>query len=85
MRPLTVGIIGAGRIGKLHAENLMARVKGAKLKAVTDPFLDEKWAESKGIPAYLINSVKELNSEWMTDVSNIGITSGASTPDALVQ
>ena len=42
-------------------------------------------AESKGIPAYLINSVKELNSEWMTDVSNIGITSGASTPDALVQ
>ena len=42
-------------------------------------------AESKGIPAYLINSVKEFNSEWMTDVSNIGITSGASTPDGLVQ
>ena len=50
MKPLTVGIIGAGRIGKLHAENLMTRVKGTKLKAVTDPFLDEKWAVSKGIP-----------------------------------
>ena len=41
MKPLTIGIIGAGRIGKLHAENLMTRVKGTKLKAVTDPFLDE--------------------------------------------
>ena len=50
MKPLTIGIIGAGRIGKLHAENLMTRVKGTKLKAVTDPFLDEKWAESKRIP-----------------------------------
>ena len=42
-------------------------------------------AESKGIPAYLINSVNELNSEWIKDVNNIGITSGASTPDTLVQ
>ena len=50
MRPLTIGIIGAGRIGKLHAENLMTRVKGARLKAVTDPFLDEQWALSKGVP-----------------------------------
>ena len=50
MKPLIVGIIGAGRIGKLHAENMMTRVKGAKLKAVADPFLDEKWSVSKGIP-----------------------------------
>ena len=42
-------------------------------------------AESKGLPAYLINSVNELNSEWIKDVNNIGITSGASTPDTLVQ
>jgi len=50
MKPLIIGIIGAGRIGKLHAENLMMQVNGAKLKAVIDPFLDEKWAVSKGIP-----------------------------------
>ena len=50
MEPITIGIIGAGRIGKLHAENLMTLVKGTKLKAVTDPFLDENWAYSKGIP-----------------------------------
>ena len=46
MKPLTIGIIGVGRIGKLHAENLMTRVKGTKLKAVTAPFLDEKWTLS---------------------------------------
>ncbi len=50
MKPITIGIIGVGRIGKLHAENLMTLVKGTKLKAVTDPNLDEKWAYSKGIP-----------------------------------
>jgi len=49
MKTLTIGIIGAGRIGKLHAENLITRVQGTKLKTVTDPFLDEKWAKSKGI------------------------------------
>ena len=41
MKPLTIGIIGAGRIGKLHAENLITRVRGTELKTVTDPFLDE--------------------------------------------
>jgi len=50
MKRITIGIIGVGRIGKLHAENLMTRVKGAKLKMVTDPYLDEKWAVTKGIP-----------------------------------
>ena len=50
MKQLSIGIIGAGRIGKLHATNLMTRVKNTKLKAVTDPFIDEKWVLSKGIP-----------------------------------
>ncbi len=47
---ITFGIIGAGRIGKLHADNLLSHVKGAKLKTVTDPFLDEEWAASRNIP-----------------------------------
>ena len=50
--PYTInfGIIGAGRIGKLHAENLLSRVKGARLKAITEPFLDEDWSASRNIP-----------------------------------
>ena len=47
---ITFGIIGAGRIGKLHADNLLRNVKGVKLKTVTDPFLDEEWAASRNIP-----------------------------------
>jgi 4-hydroxy-3-methylbut-2-enyl diphosphate reductase len=42
-------------------------------------------AESRGVNAYLINGVEELNFDWLRDVENVGITSGASTPDTLVQ
>ena len=50
MKPVTFGIIGAGRIGKLHADNLLSHVDGARLKAITDPFLDKNWAASRNIP-----------------------------------
>ena len=50
MKPVTFGIIGAGRIGKRHADNLLSHVDGARLKAITDPFLDKNWAASRNIP-----------------------------------
>ena len=42
-------------------------------------------AKGKGVPSYLINSLHELDQSWLEGVSNVGITSGASTPDNLVQ
>ena len=42
-------------------------------------------AEGQGIPAYLFNGIDELRSEWLDGVENVGITSGASTPEYLVQ
>ena len=42
-------------------------------------------AEARGVPAYLINGVDELNPEWLDGVESIGVTSGASTPEYLVQ
>ena len=34
--PIRFGLIGAGRIGKLHAENLVTRVAGAEVVAIAD-------------------------------------------------
>ncbi len=49
---LNIGIIGAGRIGKVHAESIANYVKNAKVTAIADPFLTpltEEWALSMGI------------------------------------
>jgi myo-inositol 2-dehydrogenase/D-chiro-inositol 1-dehydrogenase len=37
LRVVRVGLIGAGRIGSMHADNLARRVPGAELVAVADP------------------------------------------------
>ena len=42
-------------------------------------------AESANVKSYLINGVDELNPEWLKGLDNIGITSGASTPEVLVE
>ena len=49
---LKVGIIGAGRIGKVHGESITKYVKNATVKAIADPFLNDAtkaWAQSMGI------------------------------------
>ena len=42
-------------------------------------------AEANGVTAYLINGPDELDPSWLEGVEKIGITSGASTPDLLVE
>jgi 4-hydroxy-3-methylbut-2-enyl diphosphate reductase len=42
-------------------------------------------AEANGVTAYLINGPAELDSNWLTGIATVGITSGASTPELLVQ
>lgn len=47
-----VGIIGAGRIGRVHINSITTRVPNAKIKTVADPFLSEEtadWAKSMGV------------------------------------
>ena len=45
---VNVGIIGAGRIGKVHVESICTQVKDAKVKMLADPFMNDetaKWAK----------------------------------------
>ena len=49
---LKVGIIGAGRIGRVHITSISTRVKDAQIKTVADPFLNDEtaeWAKSMGV------------------------------------
>lgn len=50
---LNIGIIGAGRIGKVHSESITYHVKDARVAAIADPFMNDAthaWAEELGIP-----------------------------------
>jgi 4-hydroxy-3-methylbut-2-en-1-yl diphosphate reductase len=42
-------------------------------------------ARSQGIPAYLIDEIGSLNPDWLRGVTRVGITSGASVPERLVE
>lgn len=49
---VTVGIIGAGRIGKVHTESICNYVRNAKIKMVADPYMNEeteKWLLEMGV------------------------------------
>lgn len=57
-----VGIIGAGRIGKVHAESICTRVKNAKLKTIADPFMNDEtaaWAKGMGVE-HVTKDYKEI-------------------------
>ena len=40
-----VGIIGAGRIGKVHTQGIITGVKNAQIKTIADPFMNDQTAE----------------------------------------
>ena len=42
-------------------------------------------AAAQGVPSYLINGPEEIDSAWIENKLRVGITSGASTPEVLVE
>lgn len=50
-KKIVLGIIGAGRIGKLHAENVINNFVDVKVKAIADVYADniKDWAANLGI------------------------------------
>ena len=39
---ISLGIIGAGRIGKVHAQSIMNHITSVRLKTIADPFMNEE-------------------------------------------
>jgi len=58
---IVTGLIGAGRIGKMHAQNIITHIPDVFLKAVADPKLDKSWAERMGIPVCSLDEYTILN------------------------
>jgi myo-inositol 2-dehydrogenase/D-chiro-inositol 1-dehydrogenase len=51
-KKVRIGLIGAGRIGRLHGENLAQAIPDADLCAIADPCLNDEmksWASSLNI------------------------------------
>ena len=76
---INVGIIGAGRIGKVHCESIMRYVKNATVKAVADPFLNDEtiaWAKGLGIEEFYEDYHKILEDD---DIQAVLICSSTDT------
>lgn len=42
-------------------------------------------ARSQGVPAYLIDDIDSIQPAWLTGIRRVGLTAGASAPEALVE
>ena len=75
---INLGIIGAGRVGRLHANTLMTRIPGAKLLAVADIFEEaaRSAAADFGVPDYSADPAELINSG---DIDAIVICSSTDT------
>lgn len=54
-KKLKIGLLGAGRIGKLHGNNISYHIPNAKIVAMADPMLNDDmkaWANELGFEAY---------------------------------
>lgn len=66
---VNVGIIGAGRIGKVHVESICTQVPNATIKVLADPFMNEeteKWALGMGVQS-VTKDYKEILADESID------------------
>jgi myo-inositol 2-dehydrogenase/D-chiro-inositol 1-dehydrogenase len=82
MSRTTVGVIGAGRIGRMHAENLVRAIPGAYVKAVASPHLDTAWAESLGVPVRTTDVGRVLGDR---DIEAVVVTASSGVHAELIE
>ena len=82
---LKIGIIGAGRIGRVHGESIMRFVKGATVKSIADPMLNneiKEWAKGLGI-AEVYKDYKEILKDKEIDAVLICSSTDTHSPISL--
>ncbi|MFX3634200.1 MAG: inositol 2-dehydrogenase [Candidatus Pristimantibacillus sp.] len=84
MSIIKIGIIGAGRIGRIHADN-SRRLPNTEVRAISDPFADDQlreWASDRGI-----GIVTNDSSDWIQDpeIDVVFICSPTDTHVALIK
>lgn len=81
---LKVAVIGAGRIGKIHAENLATRISGATLAAIADVYLPaaEETAAQFNVPMVVADYQTILDD---TAIDAVAICSATDTHAQIIQ
>jgi myo-inositol 2-dehydrogenase/D-chiro-inositol 1-dehydrogenase len=84
LEPLNFAVIGAGRIGKLHAENLATRIRGAGLAAVADVNLPaaQELADTCQVPR-IASDYRDLLHE--PSIHAVAICSATNTHSEIIQ
>ena len=80
MANLRFGVVGCGRIGKLHINNLLNNIEGAEVIAAADPMLDKsgarEWLAQRGITNASTNYMDVINNP---DVDVVMVCSSTDT------
>lgn len=72
-----------GAVYKMSGEVQLVLVIGAQNSSNCNRLREV--GESLGVPAYLVNGPEEIDPDWLVGKEKVGITSGASTPEVLVE
>lgn len=63
--PISIGIIGAGRIGLTHAKSIVNDIPGVNVKTVSDPYISKKAVEELNALG-----IKNINSDYRDVLSD---------------
>ncbi len=80
---IKIGIIGAGRIGKVHLQSITTNVPNAVVKAVADPFMNEEteaYIKSKGVEKITDNYKDIINDP---DIDAVMVCSSTDTHSSI--
>ena len=82
---ITIGVIGAGRIGRVHIENILKEIKNVKLKAVADVYITDElknWSKEMGVSKLIDDPDKIINDG---DIDAVIIASSTDTHAEFIQ